>query len=164
MKARAKGNDVITNVIYANQQFASTFSMQIFKFQRRSCKFLFLFPPRRRSAPESLVAGYTWQTSGILLGLECRWVASQLVEETGHEKRQISKVKITTVLQFMLEIPWRYINLMFSVHKLWLNKLMRRFYWSVKSKWKERYWKLCSVRSTKEHDRSPDELHDHSSP
>ena len=29
----AKGNDVITNVIYTSQHFASTFSMQIFKFQ-----------------------------------------------------------------------------------------------------------------------------------
>ena len=76
VKARAKGNDVIANFIYANQHFASTFSMQIFKFQRRSCKLSFLFPPRRQSAQESLVAGYTWQTSGILLGLAGRWVAS----------------------------------------------------------------------------------------
>ena len=30
-------NDVITNVISANQHFASTFSMQIFRFQRRTC-------------------------------------------------------------------------------------------------------------------------------
>ena len=37
-KKRAKGYDVITNVISANQHFASTFSMQIFKFQRRSWK------------------------------------------------------------------------------------------------------------------------------
>ena len=44
-KTRAKGNGVITNVISANQHFASTFSMQIFKFQRRSCKLSFLFPP-----------------------------------------------------------------------------------------------------------------------
>ena len=29
-----------------------------FKFQRRSCKLSVLFPPRRRSAPESLLAGY----------------------------------------------------------------------------------------------------------
>ena len=45
VKARAKGNDVTTNVISANQHFASTFSMQIFKFQRRSCKLSFFFPP-----------------------------------------------------------------------------------------------------------------------
>ena len=57
-KTRAKGNDVITNVISANQHFASTFSMQIFKFQRRSCKLSFLFPPRHQSAPESLLEGY----------------------------------------------------------------------------------------------------------
>ena len=57
-KTRAKHNNVITNVISANQHFASTFSMQIFKFQKRSCKLSFLFPPRRQSAPESLLAGY----------------------------------------------------------------------------------------------------------
>ena len=45
-KTRSKGNDVITNVISANQHFASTFSMQIFKFQRRSCKLSFLLPER----------------------------------------------------------------------------------------------------------------------
>ena len=41
MKARAKANDVITNVISVNQHFAPTFSMQKFKFQRRSCKLTF---------------------------------------------------------------------------------------------------------------------------
>ena len=56
-KTSAKGNDVSTNVISANQHFASTFSNQIFKFQRRSCKLSFLFPPRRQSASESLLAG-----------------------------------------------------------------------------------------------------------
>ena len=54
-KTRAKGNDVITYVISANRYFTSTFSMQIFKFQRlRSCKLSFL-TPRRQSALESLV-------------------------------------------------------------------------------------------------------------
>ena len=57
VEARAKRNDVITSVISANQHFASTFSMQIFKFQRRSYKLSFLFPPRRQSAPESLPSG-----------------------------------------------------------------------------------------------------------
>ena len=38
------GNDVITNVISANQRFALTFLVQIFKFQRCSCKLPFLFP------------------------------------------------------------------------------------------------------------------------
>ena len=51
-KTLAKVNDVINNVISASA-FASTFSMQLFKFQRRSCKLSFLFPPRRQSAPES---------------------------------------------------------------------------------------------------------------
>ena len=57
-KTRAKDNDVITYDISANQHFASTFSMQILKFQRRSCKLSFFFPPRRQSAPESLLPGY----------------------------------------------------------------------------------------------------------
>ena len=30
-----------------------------FKFQRRSCKLNFLFPPQRQNAPESLLVGYT---------------------------------------------------------------------------------------------------------
>ena len=45
------------NVISANQHFTSTFSIQIFQFQRSSCKLSFLFPPRRQRAPESLLAG-----------------------------------------------------------------------------------------------------------
>ena len=52
------GNDVITKDISTNQHFASTFAVQIFKFQRRSCKLSFLFPPRHQSAPESLLEGY----------------------------------------------------------------------------------------------------------
>ena len=52
------GNDVITKDISANQHFASTFAVQIFKFQRRSCKLSFLFPLRHQSAPESLLEGY----------------------------------------------------------------------------------------------------------
>ena len=57
-KTCAKGNDFIANVISANQGFASTFSMQIFKFQRRRCKLSFLFQPCHQSAQESLLAGY----------------------------------------------------------------------------------------------------------
>ena len=57
-KTCAKGNDVTTFVISANQHFTSTFSMQIFKFQRRSCKLSFIFPPCRRAARRSLLAGY----------------------------------------------------------------------------------------------------------
>ena len=49
----AKGNDVITNVISANRHFVSSFSMQIFKFWRRSCKLSLLFPPRRQSVPRT---------------------------------------------------------------------------------------------------------------
>ena len=36
LKTHAKGNDVITNVISANQHFTSTFLMQMLKFQRCS--------------------------------------------------------------------------------------------------------------------------------
>ena len=43
LKTRTNGNDVVTYVISANQYLASTFSMQIFKFQRCSCKLSFLF-------------------------------------------------------------------------------------------------------------------------
>ena len=45
-KTRAKGNEVITYVISANHHFASTFSVQISKFQRRNCKLSFLLPER----------------------------------------------------------------------------------------------------------------------
>ena len=34
-----------------------------FKFQRGSCKLSFLFPPRRKSAPESLLAGFPFLES-----------------------------------------------------------------------------------------------------
>ena len=51
------GNDIISNVISANQHFASTFLMQIFKCQRLSCKLSFLFLPHCQSALESLLAG-----------------------------------------------------------------------------------------------------------
>ena len=40
----AKGNDVIANVITANQLYSSTFWIQIFKFQRRCCKLSFPLP------------------------------------------------------------------------------------------------------------------------
>ena len=56
-KTRARGNDVITNVIFANQHFASSSSMLIFKLQGRGWKLSFFFPPRRQSAPEKLFAG-----------------------------------------------------------------------------------------------------------
>ena len=54
----SKGNDVITNVTSANQHFASMFWMEIFKFQRRSCKLSSFC----QSAPESLLAGYFLRT------------------------------------------------------------------------------------------------------
>ena len=58
-KKGAKGSDVFSSVIYTNQHFASTFLMQIFKFQRHSCKLSFLFLHCHQSALENLFAGYT---------------------------------------------------------------------------------------------------------
>ena len=49
-KTRVKGNDDITNVISANKYFASTFSIQMFKFQRRSCNWV--FPPFPAPLPQ----------------------------------------------------------------------------------------------------------------
>ena len=44
-KTRVKANDGITNVIPANKHFASTFSIRMFKSQRRSCNWVLLpFP------------------------------------------------------------------------------------------------------------------------
>ena len=45
---------IITNDISTNQHFTSTFSMQIFKFQKRSYMLFFLFRLRRQSAPGEL--------------------------------------------------------------------------------------------------------------
>ena len=51
----AKGNDVNTNnVISAKQHFVSTFSMQIFKFQRRRLQALLPFPARPPEHPKEL--------------------------------------------------------------------------------------------------------------
>ena len=64
---RAKGNDIISNVIFAKQHFASTFSIQILKFQKHSCKLSFLFPPRHQSAQESLLFGQNMFTGASVL-------------------------------------------------------------------------------------------------
>ena len=79
-KICAKGNDVITDVICASQHFASTFSMQIFKFQRRTTERRGVIydgkrsenftadrtsrlPPRHQSAPDSLLTGLSRSTT-----------------------------------------------------------------------------------------------------
>ena len=49
----SQGYDVITKIISAKQHFALTFSMQIFKFYRHSCKLFFLCPPCRQIAPRA---------------------------------------------------------------------------------------------------------------
>ena len=48
-QTRAKGNDVIANVISINQRFASTFSIQKLKFLRPDCMFSFIFRPATRA-------------------------------------------------------------------------------------------------------------------
>ena len=40
-------------------------------------------------------------------------------------------------------------NPLFSFGKLWQNKLMQRFYWSIWSKRWECFWTLCTFRATK---------------
>ena len=74
-KKHANGNDIITNVISANKHFASTFLMQIFKFQRHCWKLSFLFPSRRQSNPESLLAGwkYDWFSNIRLCSIVFDW-------------------------------------------------------------------------------------------
>ena len=65
-KTHAMGNDIITCVISANQHFASTFSIQIFKFQRHSTKLFLLFLPCHQSTPKNLLAGRLVSTMGAL--------------------------------------------------------------------------------------------------
>ena len=48
-KTRAKSNDVIPIIISSNQHFASIFSLEIFKFQRHSCKLSFSSRPAARA-------------------------------------------------------------------------------------------------------------------
>ena len=52
-----QGYDVITKIISAKQHLALTFSMQILKFYRHSCKLSLLSLPCRQIALESLLAG-----------------------------------------------------------------------------------------------------------
>ena len=69
-KTCAKGNDIIANAISPNQHFASTFSMQIFKFQRCSYKLSFLFPPppeHPRELAQRLVVANCHQTHWLKL-------------------------------------------------------------------------------------------------
>ena len=47
-KTRAMSNDAIPIIISSNQHFASIFSLDIFKFQRRSCKLSFSSRPAAR--------------------------------------------------------------------------------------------------------------------
>ena len=65
----AKGSGIITNVISANQHFASAFLMGIFKFQRHCCKLFFPFPPCRQSVTESLPSSYSaaWPPAFLFL-------------------------------------------------------------------------------------------------
>ena len=53
-------------------------------------------------------------------------------------------------------------NPLFFVHKLWLNKLMWCFYWSVSLKWWECYWTLCTAKTRVLKARTRKELRDRS--
>ena len=69
-KTRALGNDVVTYAISADQHSVSTFSMQMFKSQRRSCELSFLFPPRRQSPPGVACSqAITLQSNALLIEL-----------------------------------------------------------------------------------------------
>ena len=59
VKARAQGNDIITNVIPPISSLHNylTFLIQIIKFQRCSCKLSFLLPPYPQSTTENLLIG-----------------------------------------------------------------------------------------------------------
>ena len=56
IKSQCQGysNNVVTNVISANQHFTSTFSKQILKFQRHSCKLLLPLPAPPPGRPGEL--------------------------------------------------------------------------------------------------------------
>ena len=66
--------------------------------------------------------------------------------ETGYQSRHASKVR----RRRCCSLCWRLLvhNPLFTVHKQYRNEWMRRFYWSIRSKW-WCYWTLCTVRSTK---------------
>ena len=53
-KTRAKNNDAIPIIISSNQHFASIFSLDIFKFQRRICKLSFSSRPAARELARRL--------------------------------------------------------------------------------------------------------------
>ena len=68
-------------------------------------------------------------------------------------KPETSRMK-TMLLRFMLDAPCRSLDraqclVFFSVHKWWLNKLMRCSFWSISSNRWECYWTLCTVDSKK---------------
>ena len=125
-KTRAKGNDVITNVISANQHFASTFSMEIFKFQRRSCKLSFLLPQRfgelaRRLLLKDPSAPITTGVVSIsifhLLALSVHIIRppSLFLGRTGHDRLELqfwipnSSVDVNTLF---FQLPQKLISLL----------------------------------------------------
>ena len=74
-KTCVKSNDIIANVISILQHFASTFSMQICKFQRRSCKLSFLFLPRPGElVPLLPLNRIIWYLPFRALGQDKRWL------------------------------------------------------------------------------------------
>ena len=64
LKTRAKGNDVITNVISTNQHFTLT---QIFKFQRQWQALLPFPAPPRRVCSQTIVGDHSPTTPGLVV-------------------------------------------------------------------------------------------------
>ena len=83
-KTHAKGNDIITYVISANQHFISHWLF----FQRCSCKLSFLFPPHHQSAPECLLPGYQ-----NLSSINLNWVPYRLSTTLYQETTPATLVK-----------------------------------------------------------------------
>ena len=83
-KTRAKGNDVITNVISANQHFASTFSMHRFSNSRHvNESFISFSRPgelARRLTGRGLIIGCTFclQVDGPVTGRAWKWEGGSL--------------------------------------------------------------------------------------
>ena len=71
-----------------SQQGATDESEVEFKFQRRSCKLSLLFPRRRQSAPESLLAGYS--ALGAIKGL--MWFGKSLLFSALRNKTNARRV------------------------------------------------------------------------
>ena len=105
---------------------------------------------------------------GHLVGLQLAWGGGGLLPHMSIVIRGRWLWKVAnindrnTVLQFMLEAPWKCTSPLLSVGKLLRNKLVQHFYWSIQSKWKECFGALCTFRPTKHITKESDGFHNHS--